>query len=212
MVKIGITGGIGAGKSTILAYMEKLPETAVYQADLIAYELQLPGQMCYDKIIEHFGKQILKEDGFIDRNKLGSLIFGNVSERMALNAMVHPMVNQRIETLMKEEEQKGTKLFVLEAALLTEDYYRTILDEIWYIYATEGVRRGRLRQTRCYSEEKITSIMQAQASEEEFRQKCDIVIDNSGTFADTVVQIEKVMKRQEQTENEIVQHSKRQQW
>ena len=210
MVKIGITGGIGAGKSTVLEYMAKLPETSVYQADLIAHELQLPGQACYDKIVEHFGKQILKEDGLIDRNRLGSLIFGNESERLCLNAMVHPAVNRRIETLMSEEEQKGTKLFVLEAALLTDDYYRTILDEIWYVYATESVRRERLRHTRCYSEEKITGIMHAQASEEEFRKKCDIVIDNSGAFADTVIQIEKVMKKQEQTKNEIMQHSKRQ--
>ena len=124
--------------------------------------------------------------------------------------MVHPAVNRKIEALIEKETQKGTKVFVLEAALLTEEYYRTILDEIWYIYATEAVRRERLRQTRYYSEEKITGIMQAQASEEEFRKKCDIVIDNSGAFADTVIQIEKVMKKQEQTKNEIMQHSKRQ--
>lgn len=208
MRKIGITGGVGAGKSTVLAYLEKMPETSVYQADLIAYELQLPGQMCYDKIIGHFGREILKDDGFIDRNRLASLIFSNDSERMALNALVHPAVNRKIEALIEKETQKGTKVFVLEAALLTEEYYRTILDEIWYIYATEAVRRERLRQTRYYSEEKITGIMQAQASEEEFRKKCDIVIDNSGAFADTVIQIEKVMKKQEQTKNEIMQHSK----
>ena len=210
MRKIGITGGVGAGKSTVLAYLEKMPETSVYQADLIAYELQLPGQMCYDKIIGHFGREILKDDGFIDRNRLASLIFSNDSERMALNALVHPAVNRKIEALIEKETQKGTKVFFLEAALLTEEYYRTILDEIWYIYATEAVRRERLRQTRYYSEEKITGIMQAQESEEEFRKKCDIVIDNSGAFADTVIQIEKVMKKQEQTKNEIMQHSKRQ--
>lgn len=210
MRKIGITGGVGAGKSTVLAYLEKMPETSVYQADLIAYELQLPGRMCYDKITGHFGREILKDDGFIDRNRLASLVFSNDSERMALNALVHPAVNRKIEALIEKETQKGTKVFVLEAALLTEEYYRTILDEIWYIYATEAVRRERLRQIRYYSEEKITGIMQAQASEEEFRKKCDIVIDNSGAFADTVIQIEKVMKKQEQTKNEIMQHSKRQ--
>lgn len=210
MRKIGITGGVGAGKSTVLAYLEKMPETSVYQADLIAYELQLPGRMCYDEIIGHFGREILKDDGFIDRNRLASLVFSNDSERMALNALVHPAVNREIEALIEKETQKGTKVFVLEAALLTEEYYRTILDEIWYIYATEAVRRERLRQTRYYSEEKITGIMQAQASEEEFRKKCDIVINNSGAFADTVIQIEKVMKKQEQTKNEIMQHSKRQ--
>ena len=77
MRKIGITGGVGAGKSTVLAYLEKMPETSVYQADLIAYELQLPGRMCYDKIIGHFGREILKDDGFIDRNRLASLVFSN---------------------------------------------------------------------------------------------------------------------------------------
>lgn len=203
MIKIGITGGIGAGKSTVLEYMEKLPGVSVYQADLIAHELQLPGQMCYDKIREHFGNGILQCDGLINRSALGSLVFQNEQERKVLNAIVHPLVNEKIEDLMQKEEKKGTKMFVLEAALLTDDYYRTILDEIWYIYATESVRRERLKQSRQYSESKITSIMEAQATEQEFRSKCDTVIDNSGAFADTIIQIENLLKKQEQ-KNEIM--------
>ena len=141
MKKIGITGGVGSGKSLVLAFLGETYHAAVYQADLIAHQLQRPGESCYDKIRAYFGEEILASDGTIDRGRLGKIVFGDPEKLDALNKMVHPSVNEWIQRRIEEEEEKGTKLFVLEAALLTEPVYRNMLDEIWYIHVSEEIRR-----------------------------------------------------------------------
>ena len=194
MRKIGITGGVGSGKSKVLEYLGGMTGVSVYQADLIARQMQMPGQKCYEDIIAHFGKGILNEDNTIDRKHLAEVVFQDKEELHVLNHLVHPAVNQRIEELIREEEQKGTEIFVLEAALLTEPFYRQILDEIWYVYTEESVRRERLHTSRNYTDEKITSVMNAQPSEEQFRTFCDKVLDNTGDFEKTRKQIDDLLR------------------
>ena len=194
MRKIGITGGVGSGKSKVLEYLGGMTGVSVYQADLIARQMQMPGQRCYEDIVAHFGRGILSEDQSIDRKRLAEVVFQDEEELHVLNQLVHPAVNQRIEELIQEEEQKGTVVFVLEAALLTEDFYRQILDEIWYDYAEESVRRERLHASRNYTDEKITSMMNAQPSEERFRTFCDQVLDNTGDFEKTIKQIDNLLQ------------------
>lgn len=194
MRKIGITGGVGSGKSKVLEYLGGMTGVSVYQADLIARQMQMPGQRCYEDIVAHFGRGILSEDQSIDRKRLAEVVFQDEEELHVLNQLVHPAVNQRIEELIQEEEQKGTVVFVLEAALLTEDFYRQILDEIWYVYAEESVRRERLHASRNYTDEKITSMMNAQPSEERFRTFCDQVLDNTGDFEKTIKQIDNLLQ------------------
>ena len=194
MRKIGITGGVGSGKSKVLEYLGDITGAVVYQADLIARQLQMPGQKCYEAIVEHFGSGILSEDQTIDRKRMAELVFQEKEELQVLNHLVHPAVNQRIEELIQEEEQKGAAIFVLEAALLTEPFYRQILDEIWYVYAEESVRRERLHASRNYTDEKITSMINAQPSEERFRTFCDKVIDNTGDFEKTIKQIDNLLQ------------------
>lgn len=194
MRKIGITGGVGSGKSKVLEYLTQINGVKVYQADLIARELQQSGQTCFFKIVEHFGVEILGEDGEIDRQKLASRVFQNKHELEVLNEFVHPAVNQKIMELTEMENAAGTEIFVLEAALLTDEFYRTILDEIWYIYAKESVRRERLKNSRNYTDEKITSMIQSQPSEETFRMVCDRSIDNTGDFEDTIKQIDALLE------------------
>ena len=92
------------------------------------------------------------------------------------------------------ENAAGTEIFVLEAALLTDEFYRTILDEIWYIYVKESVRRERLKNSRNYTDEKITSMIQSQPAEETFRMVCDRSIDNTGDFEDTIKQIDALLE------------------
>jgi len=194
MRKIGITGGVGSGKSRVLEFLEDIPKVAVYQADVIARELQCPDQECYEAIVAHFGTEILSEDQTIDRARLGGLVFSDKAKIMVLNGLVHPLVNRKIEELILEEEKRGTEIFVLEAALLTEKFYREILDEIWYIYTEESVRRERLRSSRNYTDEKITDMIRSQPTEEEFRGVCDRILDNSGKFEDTIEQINHLLK------------------
>lgn len=198
MRKIGITGGVGSGKSKVLMYLAEQENAVVYQADLIARKLQEPGEKCYEKVVRHFGTEILKEDGEIHRPTLAKLVFEDSGKRNMLNQLVHPEVNQRIQDLMVREEIIGTQWFFLEAALLTEPFYRTILDEIWYIYAEEAVRRVRLKNARNYTDEKITCMMRSQPTEEEFDRCCDERIDNTGTFEDTKKQIDILLKNRMQ--------------
>ena len=192
---IGITGGVGSGKSRVLSYMETQYKAVVCQADQVAWKLQEPGEECYIEIINRFGESILNEDGTINRGKLGGIVFGDNEQLIALNQMMHPAVKRRIVELIQQEKKKGTTYFVLEAALLLEDNYKEICDEIWYIYCDEAVRRERLKESRQYSDEKIDSIMASQLSEVSFREQCQITIDNSGDFDDTCYQIEKAMNR-----------------
>lgn len=194
MRKIGITGGVGSGKSRVLEYLSGKRGTSIYQADLLAHEVQRPGTDCYKKICAYFGTHICMEDGQIDRRKLGELVFSEEEKLLALNEMVHPAVEQCVVEMAAEEEKKGCQYFVLEAALLHSQFYRQFLDEIWYIHVTEEVRRMRLRSSRAYSEEKITAMIQSQPSEALFRQISQKVIENSGDFAETMRQLDEAMK------------------
>jgi dephospho-CoA kinase len=192
---IGITGGVGSGKSQVLSFMKDEYQAYICQADHVAWQLQEPDERCYIEIVSHFGKTVLNEDGTIDRKALGKIVFSNEEELQVLNQIIHPAVKTKIQKMIETEQKNGTKLFVLEAALLLEDHYDMICDEIWFIYADESVRRRRLKENRMYSDEKIDAIMNSQLSEVSFREQCQLVIDNSGEFEDTCYQIRKAMNK-----------------
>lgn len=195
MKVIGITGGVGTGKSEVLNYLEQKHGAVVCQADLVARNLEKKNTICYRQIVEHFGEGILAENGRIDREKLAKVVFSDGEERKKLNAIVHPAVKKRILGLIREQEKKGTELFVLEAALLLEDHYDEICDETWYIYAEDDVRRKRLKLSRGYGDERIDGIFQSQKSRDEFLKRCDRAVDNSRSFDDTRTQLDSIMKR-----------------
>ncbi len=192
---IGITGGIGAGKSQVLALMEQEFGAAVLVADEIAHQLTEPGHICYEHITEEFGREILIPDGRIDRKKLAAIVFADPIRLKKLNQIVHPMVKEyirgEISCLQLEEP---AKIIVIEAALLIEDHYDEICDEIWYIYAEESVRRERLKKSRGYSDTKIDDIMKNQLSDEEFRKNCQKIIDNSHSLSKTREELKKALE------------------
>ena len=192
---IGITGGDGSGKSQVLSFMKDEYQAYICQADHVAWQLQEPNETCYIEIVSHFGEMILNDDGTIDRKTLGKIVFSNEEELQVLNQIMHPAVKTKIRELIETEQKNGTELFVLEAALLLEDNYDMICDEIWYVYADESVRRIRLKENRMYSDEKIYAIINSQLSEVSFREQCQLVIDNSGEFEDTCYQIRKAMSK-----------------
>ena len=188
---IGITGGVGAGKSEILQYIRKHYKCEIYLADQVAHEVKSPGQPCYQKMVELMGNGILQEDGTIDRAKMASRIFLEKELLLKVNALVHPAVQTYLLDVVKEARQNPeVELFFIEAALLIETGYKEIVDEMWYIYADEKVRRNRLEASRGYTPQKISQIMDKQLSEEAFREACDFMIDNSGTLEDSFRQID----------------------
>lgn len=192
---IGITGGVGAGKSKVLEYLENTYSAVVCQADIVARNLEKKGTVCYRKIVEQFGTDILQENGRLDRKKLAQIVFGDSEKLQVLNEIVHPAVKNRIARMIREEKKKGTKLFLLEAALLLEDHYDEICEEIWYVYAQDTVRKKRLQLARGYSEEKIEAMFRSQKTRDEFLELCDRAIDNSGDFETTCAQLDSIMDK-----------------
>lgn len=189
---IGITGGVGAGKSAILDYLKNKPDTKVMLADEIAHELMVPGTQCYDRLKAEFGTEdIYQKDGFFDRIKLAQVIFSDDEKRKKLNGIVHPAVRKYVIGQAAYERKEGKiKLLVLEAALLIEEHYDEICDELWYIYTSEENRRIRLKKQRNYSDEKISEIFNSQLTDEKFRKACRVVIDNNGAIEAAAAQIE----------------------
>lgn len=194
MKKIGITGGVGSGKSKVLEYLSEKEGVAIYQADLLAHEVQRPGNSCYEEICAYFGEEILAEDGEIDRKKLGAIVFSDEEKLLTLNQMVHPAVEARVVELAEAEERAGCKWFILEAALLHQCFYREFLDEIWFVHTEESVRRERLKASRNYTDEKITSMIKSQPSEAVFREISSRIIENSADFSETMEQLNEAMK------------------
>lgn len=191
---IGITGAIGAGKSEILSYLKLRYECFVLEADKVAHQLMQSGEMLYQELIALLGADILLENHEIDRKKMAEKIFSNPDFLIKVNSLVHPAVKRRIKEEIVRESANGRTYFIIEAALLIEDHYDEIVDELWYIYATKEEREQRLIKARGYSKDKIISIEIQQRSEEEFRRACDFVIDNNGTLAETYAQIDKKME------------------
>ena len=191
MKVIGITGGVGAGKSAILAYIKEKYNCRILLADEAAHLVKEPGQLCYEKIVKLLSRDILNGDGTINKQKMAEKIFASELLRLEVNHIIHPAVKELILNAIAEERKKEQyDFFFLEAALLIEDGYLEIVDEMWYIYAREEVRRQRLKTTRMYSDEKINAIMQSQLKEEDFRKYCKVVIDNSEALTDACRQID----------------------
>ena len=197
MKVIGVTGGVGAGKSEILNYIADNWNATVVEADEVGYLVMKPGKSCFAPIVELFGPGILQEDGTLDRTRIAQMVFEDKKLLEKLNAIVHPAVKKYIRKAIQREEENETDFFIVEAALLIEDKYDEICDELWYIYADEETRTERLMKNRGYSEEKVKSIFANQLSEDEFSDHCDFEIDNSGDFEDTKEQIMQRMQMYE---------------
>lgn len=194
MMTIGITGGVGAGKSQILSYIEENYNSKVVRADEVAHLLEEPGHTCYDRIVTFLGKDILQENGLIDKKKMAAVIFSDKDKLAGVNAIIHPEVKKYfIEFMQKEKEAGEIDFLFIEAALLIEEHYDEIVDEMWYIHTDVEIRSKRLAESRQYSAEKIADIMRGQLSEEEFRKHCNVAIINNGDLEETYKQINEKM-------------------
>lgn len=195
MLFIGITGGIGAGKSEILKYIGNHYKCEIYLADEVAHLVKRAGTPCFSKLVALLGQDILGPDGEINKRAMANRIFGDKKLLQQVNDIVHPAVKEYLlEHLKKAQESGEAELFFVEAALLIETGYGRLVDEMWYIYADRNTRAKRLREVRGYSEEKIEDIMSNQLSEKAFRDASDFIIDNSGSLAESYQQIDKKLE------------------
>lgn len=197
MITIGITGGVGAGKSTVLDFLEERYQAYVMKADEIGHLVMEPGQACYEPVTALFGKQVIKEDKTIDRRQVSDVVFSHPEMLEKLNQIIHPAVKQYIREQLLLKKQQGQKVCVVEAALLLEDHYQEFCDTIWYIHTDEEIRIQRLMENRGYTREKSASIIASQAPESFFRENADYVVVNNGNFAQTRQQIEEGIRKYE---------------
>ena len=185
---LGLIGGVGAGKSTVL---DCLKEHGFYviQTDLTARRLMEPGMERYEAVTGLLGPAILKEDKTIDRPAMAELIFSDPGLCEQINKLTHPLVWQSV--LLEAGQQKGP--VVIETALPSKEFGDKCR-EMWYVYTSREERQKRLEKNRGYSPEKIQGIIQQQPSHEEFLSMADAVIDNNGTAKETQKQVETLLK------------------
>lgn len=193
----GITGGAGTGKSEVIKMLQQNFGGYVIMSDEVARELMQKGNISYQLIVEYFGRDILMDDGEIDRKKLADHVFNNKEALEKLNSMTHPYVKDEIRKLIAEAEASGECRFVaLESAILLECGYEDICDEFWYVYTKPEIRRQRMKETRNYSDEKVDSVMRNQQPDEVFFEQCSFVIKNNTTLSDVYAQLKEKLDQQ----------------
>lgn len=197
---IGVTGGVGSGKTELLHYIEKNYRCRILLADEAAHEVMQKGGRIYEPLVALLGSSVLDSSGEINRKEMAARIFSQEELLGRVNALIHPAVREYILEAVAEEREKAAAgaedavdYFFLEAALLIECGYRSVVDEMWYIYCDLAVRRERLKKSRGYSDGKIDSILSSQLTEAEFRSGSDVVIDNSGNLEDAYGQIREAL-------------------
>ncbi len=186
---IGITGGVGAGKSSVLEILKTKYGAKILLADLVAHELMEPGSEGLKRIVDALGNGFLKGDGSVDRKALADLLFRDPQALKQVNSIIHPMVWEYMKSSARESEQS---LIVIEAAVF-DTAPAGLFDEIWYVYTSEENRIRRLMESRGYTREKCESIIKRQDPEAAYRKMADRVIDNNKTAKETEQQIKEIL-------------------
>lgn len=179
MLKVGLTGEAGAGKSYVSKILSEEFDIPVIDSDNVTRELMQPGQTVFNNVVDSFGEEYLDDDGYLDRPKLAQLVFNDEEMLCKLNSITHPATIAEIKRRITKYESEGHKMVVIESAIALDSSYDDFCDEFWYVYADEASRRERLKRNRGYSEEKIDSIISSQRDEKFFKENCCKVIENS---------------------------------
>ena len=184
MLILGLTGGIGCGKTAVLTILKEEYDAYIIEADRLAHELMEPGKTVYQGIVDAFGMEVLMDTDIdisvpaegnavtdngqstvnrsIDRKKLGDIVFHDKDKLALLNSISHPLVKEEILRRIEEQKDAGKKLFVIEAALLIQDGYKSICDKMCYVYADLDVRISRLCEYRGFTKERAQAVIDSQ--------------------------------------------------
>ncbi|UII55142.1 dephospho-CoA kinase [Cytobacillus spongiae] len=191
-IVIGLTGGIASGKSTVSAMLHEMG-IFIIDADVEAKLAVGVGEQAYHDIVLNFGKDILLENGEIDRGKLGSIIFHDKEKRLELNRIVHPAVRKRM--LLKKERAilEGAEIIVMDIPLLFESELTYMVDKVLLVYVDEATQLRRLIDRNHLSKEEAIARIQSQMPLKEKVAQADYVIDNNGTIEETKEQLFKFL-------------------
>ena len=179
MIVIGLTGGIGSGKSEVSRMLKELGATVI-DADRVGHEAYRPYTESWKDLVDEFGRDILLPNGEIDRKKLGARVFSSPQELARLNAIVHPRMYTMMEERLEALRRQGTEVVVMEAAVLIEAGWTPLVDEVWVTTAPEDVAVQRIRQRNGMPGEEVRQRIRSQLSSEERAKQAAVVIENSG--------------------------------
>ena len=185
---IGVMGGVGSGKSTVLNYLENNYEANIIEADKVAKEVMLPGNDVYNEIVKTFPEVIV--DNKIDSKKLAEIVFNNKEQLEKLNSITHPGAVKEIVSRIKSSKNR---IIVVESAILLGSGVEQYCDELWCVFCNRDTRIKRLIQTRGYSKEKCISVIESQPADEEYNKAADEFIDNSYSEENTREQIDLIL-------------------
>jgi len=192
-LRIGITGPIGCGKSTVAAWLGERPRVVVIDADVVAREVLEPGEPALDGVVARFGSDLLRADGSLDRSVLGRLVFADPAALVDLEAIVHPAVRPRILAAMDLAAEDGAEAVVVEAIRLVEGGLAALCDEVWLVTCDPAVQRERLLG-RGSAEADAEQRIAAQAGlTERVAPAATRTIDTSGSEAATRAAVERAL-------------------
>lgn len=194
MKVIGITGGIGAGKSTALKYLEEKYGALILETDEIAKEVMEPGGRCYEDLKKILPEEAFLPEGGLDREVLAGLMYKDKALTGKINSLVHPAVGGYLEEKVEKERQKKDRRYVIiESALYDGTGFALLCDEVWNIDVSSKERKRRLMESRGYSAEKVDSIFKSQAYYDEKRLSLKVQIDNGSGPEQLYAQVDKAL-------------------
>lgn len=180
MKVIGLTGGVGSGKSLVAQLLKEETGSELIITDEVGHIVTDKGGSAFNSVVERFGSEIVLETGEIDRKKLADIVFNDKNAIQDLNSIVHPKVKEYIERYIEDRKEKKGNI-ILESAILFETECDKYCDEVWYVYVPRDIRVARLRQSRGYSDEKCEAVMKSQKPDEFYISRSDKVIENAGS-------------------------------
>jgi len=191
MFVIGLTGGIGSGKSTVSEMLRAKGAALVY-ADQVGHEVYRSGTAVWDEVVAAFGRQVLTPDREIDRRKLGGIVFADPEARRRLNAITHPPMRRLMAERLDELRRQGVRVAVLEAALLIEAGWVDLADEVWLTLTPPAVAAQRLMERSGLSREEAEARMASQLSNEERLEHADVIIDTDCSLAEVAHRVDEL--------------------
>ena len=178
MFVIGLTGGIGSGKSAVTALLGELG-AAVVDADKVGHQAYQPHTETWQAVVDAFGRDILQPNEEVDRRKLGAIVFSDPKELARLNSIMHPRMYTMLEVQLNEMRESGVEVAVVEAAILIEAKWTPLVDEVWVTVASEDTVVLRVQQRNNLAEEEIRRRIRSQLSNEERAEHANVVIENN---------------------------------
>ncbi len=189
MIVIGLTGGIGTGKSEVARIFQELGAVLI-NADQIGHQAYTPHSEIWQEVVKAFGEEILQPNGEIDRKKLGSIVFADPDQLTRLNQIMHPRMARMVAQQVQELREHGADVVVVEAALLFEAGWDSLVGEVWSTESPEYLVIKRLQSRSGLSQEEAKKRIDSQMSGEERKSRSQVVVDNSGDL----IELERVVR------------------